>query len=127
VAGTRIPFLDAARKLIRLGTNPDALIIMRHCPARTSRDRGGSDHRRRPLSIQRRLVGASPLQWLPQIRHPTRQRSARPWRSESIFVLRSYEGLHRRTARRSPRGRKEPARIQHIQLLWRGPNQQSQN
>jgi hypothetical protein len=30
VAGTRIPLLDAARKLIRLGTDPDALIVMRH-------------------------------------------------------------------------------------------------
>jgi hypothetical protein len=33
VAGTRMPLLDAARKLIRLGADPDAIIIMRHTGA----------------------------------------------------------------------------------------------
>jgi hypothetical protein len=33
VAGTRMPLLDAARELIRLGADPDAIVAMRHAGA----------------------------------------------------------------------------------------------
>jgi hypothetical protein len=33
VAGTRMPLLDSARKLIRLGADPDAIVVMRHAGA----------------------------------------------------------------------------------------------
>jgi hypothetical protein len=36
VAGTRTPLLDCARELIRLGADPDAIVVMRH--AGTSND-----------------------------------------------------------------------------------------
>jgi hypothetical protein len=33
VAGTRTPLLDCARELIRLGADPDAIVVMRHAGA----------------------------------------------------------------------------------------------
>ena len=57
VAGMRMPLLDSAHELIRLGADPDAIVVMRHagaghgCPAWEVRDRRGADRRRGPLPI----------------------------------------------------------------------------
>ena len=41
---------------------------------------------------------ARPLQRLPEIRDPARERSARPRRRQPLPILRPHEGLHRRAA-----------------------------
>ncbi len=62
-----------------------------------------------------------------QIRDPAHQRSPRSRRHRPLRILRSYEGLHRRAARRAARRREAPARIQRAQLLRRHHHHQPQD
>ena len=92
-------------------------------PARARKARG------RTVELQRGVAAADarPLQWLPEIRYPARQRGARPRRRRPLPVLRPHEGLHGRAARRAARRREASARAQHPELLRRHHHQQPQD
>ena len=80
--------------------------------ARAGQARGRAVELRRGLAA----ADARPLQRLPEVGDPARQRGARPRRRQPLPVLRPHEGLHRRAARRAARRREEPARTQRAQL-----------
>ena len=67
--------------------------------------------RGRPLEFHRGVAaaGARPLQRLPQVGDPARQRGARPRRVRPLRLLRSHEEHHRGAARRAAGRREEPA------------------
>ena len=121
-AGDVAPWLDLCSKvfpneaehIVRVAGAPRAAAAGKDQPRARARrrarhrqghDPGAGQAGDRPLELRRRVAEASarPLQRLPQVGDPARQRGARPWRIRPLRLPRPHEGLHRRAARRAAR------------------------